>query len=150
MEVILLEHMGKLGRIGDVKDVKHGYARNYLIPQGKAIIATVENKKRIDEDRARYEEKAVEILAAAQQRAEQLNQLAPIKIAMASSEEGKLYGSVGTQTIKQALEQHNIKVEKKEILLPKGVFRELGEFEVNLQVHSEVTATIKILITPEK
>lgn len=150
MEVILLEHMGKLGAIGDVVDVRNGYGRNFLIPQGKAISATEENKKFIEERRAEFEKKAADTLVASQQRAEQLNQLPPITIAMQASEEGKLYGSVGTHSIKHALENIGVNVERKEIILPKGVFRETGEYDVNIQVHSDVSALIKVLITAVK
>lgn len=146
MEVILLESISGLGGLGDVVRIKDGYGRNYLLPRKKATRATKSNIELFEARRAELEAKAAETLAGAVQQAEKFNQLPPVIIEMQASEEGKLYGSVGTQTIQHALQQLNMKVEKKEILLPRGVFRETGEFDVNIQVHSDVIATVKIVI----
>ncbi|MEQ9465260.1 MAG: 50S ribosomal protein L9 [Haliea sp.] len=149
MEVILLENIGNLGGLGDKVDVKAGYGRNFLVPQGKAVPATRDNIAEFETRRAELEAAAAATLAAAEKRAEALNALQPISIGANAGEEGKLFGSVGTRDIAEALVAAGCEVDKSEVRLPEGPLRELGEFEVDIQVHGDVTATVVIAVVPE-
>lgn len=149
MEVILLENIGNLGGLGDKVDVKAGYGRNFLIPQGKAVPATRDNIAEFETRRAELEAAAAATLAAAEKRAEALNALQPIAIGANAGEEGKLFGSVGTRDIAEALTAAGCEVDKSEVRLPAGPLRELGEFEVDIQVHGDVTAHVVIAVIPE-
>ncbi len=149
MEVILLENIGNLGGLGDKVDVKAGYGRNFLIPQGKAVPATRDNLAEFETRRAELEAAAAATLAAAEKRAEALNALQPVAIGANAGEEGKLFGSVGTRDIAEALTAAGCEVDKSEVRLPAGPLRELGEFEVDVQVHGDVTATVVIAVVPE-
>lgn len=149
MEVILLENIGNLGGLGDKVDVKAGYGRNFLIPQGKAVPATRDNIAEFETRRAELEAAAAATLAAAEKRAEALNALPPISIGANAGEEGKLFGSVGTRDIAEALTAAGCEVDKSEVRLPAGPLRELGEFEVDIQVHGDVTAHVVIAVIPE-
>lgn len=149
MEVILLENIGNLGGLGEKVDVKSGYGRNFLIPQGKAVPATRDNIAQFEVRRAELEAAAAATLAAAEKRAEALNALAPISIGANAGEEGKLFGSVGTRDIAEALTAAGCEVDKSEVRLPEGALRDLGEFEVGIQVHGDVTATVVIAVIPE-
>ncbi|MEE9452578.1 MAG: 50S ribosomal protein L9 [Gammaproteobacteria bacterium] len=146
MQVILLEKIHNLGNIGDLINVAPGYGRNYLLRQKKAIPATDENIQEFQQRRAQLEAKAAENLVLAKQRAEKL-QLLSIKIEARASDEGKLFGSVGTSEIVTAFKQQGEEVEKREILLPEGKpIHEIGEHTVRIQVHSDVIAEIKVNI----
>lgn len=145
MQVILTEKIRHLGNLGDKVKVKNGFARNYLIPQKKAVVATAENLERFEADRAKLEKKAQTDLAAAEQRAAKLNDITLVISAMAS-DEGKLYGSVGTHEIKEALDAKKIEVSKREITLPEGPFHATGEYIVDILLHSDVVAALKIQI----
>lgn len=149
MEVILLENVGSLGSLGDQVAVKPGYGRNFLIPQGKAVPATPENVARFETRRAELEAAAAAALAAAEQRAEAIQALAAVKIAATAGEEGKLFGSVGTRDIAEAITAAGCEVDKSEVRLPEGVIRELGEYEIMLQLHGDVTATASIEVVAE-
>jgi len=149
MEVILLENIGNLGGLGDKVDVKAGYGRNFLIPQGKAVPATRDNVAEFEVRRAELEAAAAATLAAAEKRAEALNALQPVSIGANAGEEGKLFGSVGTRDIAEALTAAGCEVDKSEVRLPAGPLRELGEFEVDIQVHGDVTAHVVIAVIPE-
>jgi large subunit ribosomal protein L9 len=149
MEVILLENIGNLGGLGDKVDVKAGYGRNFLVPQGKAVPATRDNIAEFETRRAELEAAAAATLAAAEKRAEALNALQPIAIGANAGEEGKLFGSVGTRDIAEALTAAGCEVDKSEVRLPAGPLRELGEFEVDIQVHGDVTAHVVIAVIPE-
>lgn len=149
MEVILLENIGNLGGLGDKVDVKAGYGRNFLIPQGKAVPATRDAIAQFETRRAELEAAAAEALAAAEKRAEALNALDPISIGANAGEEGKLFGSVGTRDIAEALAAAGCEVDKSEVRLPEGPLRELGEFEVDIQVHGDVTATVVVAVVAE-
>ncbi|MFU8763752.1 MAG: 50S ribosomal protein L9 [Haliea sp.] len=149
MEVILLENIGNLGGLGDKVDVKAGYGRNFLIPQGKAVPATRDNVAEFEVRRAELEAAAAATLAAAEKRAEALNALQPVSIGANAGEEGKLFGSVGTRDIAEALTAAGCEVDKSEVRLPAGPLRELGEFEVDIQVHGDVTAQVVIAVIPE-
>ena len=148
MEVILLENIGNLGALGDKVDVKPGYGRNFLIPQGKAVPATGDNVAKFEARRAELETAAAETLAAAA-RGDAMSALGSIDIAATAGEEGKLFGSVGTRDIAEALTAAGCEVDKAEVRLPEGVIRELGEFEVMIQLHAEVTASVAINIVAE-
>ena len=149
MEVILLENIGNLGGLGDKVDMKAGYGRNFLIPQGKAVPATRDNIAEFETRRAELEAAAAATLAAAEKRAEALNALQPISIGANAGEEGKLFGSVGTRDIAEALTAAGCEVDKSEVRLPEGPLRELGEFDVDIQVHGDVTATVVIAVVAE-
>ena len=149
MEVILLENIGNLGALGDTVDVKPGYGRNFLIPQGKAVPATGDNVAKFEARRAELETAAAETLAAAAARGDAMSALGSIDIAATAGEEGKLFGSVGTRDIAEALTAAGCEVDKAEVRLPEGVIRELGEFEVMIQLPAEVTASVAINIVAE-
>jgi large subunit ribosomal protein L9 len=149
MEVILLENIGNLGGLGDKVDVKAGYGRNYLVPQGKAVPATRSNIAEFEARRAELEAAAAAALAAAEQRAEAINALQPVTIGANAGEEGKLFGSVGTRDIAEAVTAAGCEIDKSEVRLPQGPLRELGEFEVDIQVHGDVTATVVIAVVAE-
>jgi len=148
MEVILLERFGNLGDLGEEVSVKGGYARNYLIPQGKAVRATPENRAQFEERRAELERAANEQLAEAGARAEKLEGLA-VTMVVKAGDEGKLYGSVGTKDIADAVTAEGTEVAKSEVRLPEGVIRATGEYDVDLQLHSDVMVTIKVNIVAE-
>jgi len=149
MEVILLENIVNLGTLGDKVDVKSGFGRNYLLPQGKAVPATAANVAEFEARRAELEKIAAETLAAAEARAEAINALGQISIGANAGEEGKLFGSVGTRDIAEAITAAGAEVDKAEVRLPDGALRELGEYEIDIQVHGEVTATIALAVVPE-
>tara|TARA_B100000676_G_scaffold201850_1_gene198214 strand:- start:25 stop:471 length:447 start_codon:yes stop_codon:yes gene_type:complete len=148
MNVILLEKIGNLGDLGDEVSVKPGFARNYLLPQGKAVTADDENRTVFEGRRAELEASANEKLAEANMRAEKLVDK-ELSISVKSGEEGRLYGSVGTQNIADALTAEGIPVERSEIRMPEGVIRVLGEYEIAIQLHTDVTAHIKVVVVPE-
>ena len=149
MEVILLENIGNLGALGDTVDVKPGYGRNFLIPQGKAVPATQDNVAKFETRRAELEAAAAETLAAAQARGDSLTALEGVNIAATAGEEGKLFGSVGTRDIAEALTAAGCEVDKSEVRLPEGVIRELGEYEIMIQVHAEVSSSVAIHVVAE-
>jgi large subunit ribosomal protein L9 len=146
MQVILLDKIGNLGGLGDQVNVKSGYARNFLIPQGKVVMATKENVAMFETRRAELEAKVAEQLAAAEARAETVNTLEGVTIASKAGDEGKLFGSIGTRDIADAITAAGVAVVKSEVRLPEGALRNIGEFEVSIQLHSEVFATAKIAI----
>lgn len=145
MQVILLEKIRNLGNLGDSVAVKPGYGRNYLIPQKKAVFATAKNIELFEERRAELEKKAQQTLANAQQRAAKLNDTT-VEIAAQSSDEGKLYGSVGHQEIFDALEAKLIEINKREIVMPEGPIHSIGEYEVEILLHSDVTANLRVIV----
>ena len=150
MQIILLEKIKNLGDLGAVVDVRAGYGRNFLIPQGKALPATKDNLATVEARRAELQAQAAAQLAAAQARAEKL-QDATVSVASKAGDEGKLFGSVGTRDIADAITaQTGVEVEKAEVKLPHGALRHTGEFEVDVQLHGEVTVTIKLAIVPEE
>ncbi|UJF19544.1 50S ribosomal protein L9 [Vibrio sp. SS-MA-C1-2] len=146
MQVILLDKIGNLGNLGDQVSVKAGYARNFLIPQGKAVMATKANVEMFAERRAELEAKVAKVLSAAQARAEKVNALEAVVITTKSGDEGKLFGSIGTRDIADAITAAGVEVAKSEVRLPEGVLRNTGEFEISVQLHSEVFATVNLNI----
>ncbi|MGB0223980.1 MULTISPECIES: 50S ribosomal protein L9 [unclassified Marinobacterium] len=148
MEVILLEKIGKLGALGDKVNVKAGFGRNYLIPQGKAVSATAANVARFEERRAELEAAAAEALAAATARGEALEGK-EVTITATAGDEGKLFGSIGARDIAEAITAAGAEVEKSEVRLPNGVLRNIGEYEIVVQLHAEVSATVNLKIAAE-
>ncbi len=149
MEVILLEKVRNLGNLGDKVNVKSGYGRNYLIPQNKAVFATEKSIEQFEQRRAELEKKAQQALSAAEQRAAKLNDTTLVISAMAS-DEGKLYGSVGINEIKDALNNKGIDVTKREIVMPEGALHSIGNFMIEVHVHSDVIAHLQLEIVPAK
>ena len=144
MQVILLDKIGNLGGLGDQVNVKSGYARNFLIPQGKAVMATKDNVAMFETRRAELEAKVAEQLAAAEARAEKVNSLEGVSIASKAGDEGKLFGSIGTRDIADAVTAAGVALVKSEVRLPEGALRTTGEFEVSVQLNSDVFATVKL------
>jgi large subunit ribosomal protein L9 len=149
MEVILLENNRNLGELGEKVNVRAGYGRNYLIPKGKAVPATADNVKHFEERRAELEKAANDKLGAAQARADKLVELGNITVPAKAGDEGKLFGSVGTRDIADAISAAGVDVTKAEVLMPNGAIRAIGDYEIDLQVHSDVTATVKVSVVPE-
>lgn len=148
MEVILLEKIGKLGNLGDKVSVKSGFGRNYLVPQGKAVPATEANVAKFEERRAELEAAAAEKLAAATTRGEALNEK-EVTITAKCGDEGKLFGSIGTRDIADAVTAAGAQVDKSEVRLPEGALRAIGEYDIAIQLHPEVTATVKLAVVGE-
>lgn len=148
MDVILLEKVANLGSLGDKVKVKAGYGRNFLLPYGKAVAATADNLKAFEERRAELEKAAAEKLAAAQARGEALEG-ASVTITSKAGEEGKLFGSIGVRDIADAITATGTEVEKSEVRLPEGPLRVVGEYEIELQLHSDVTVNINLAVVAE-
>lgn len=146
MEIILLDKIANLGGLGDQVSVKSGYARNFLFPQGKAVPATEANIKVFEERRAELEAKIAADLAAAEERAEKINALEAIVISSKAGDEGKLFGSIGTKDIADAVTAAGVEVQKSEVLLPNGTLREIGEYDIELHLHADVFASIKLQV----
>ena len=145
MNVILLENVENLGSIGDLVKVKPGYGRNYLLPQGKAALATPENMKEIEARRAELEKAAAEELAAAKTRAGQIEGM-ELVIAANAGPEGKLFGSVGPIDIADAFEKVQVEVERSEVRMPEGPIQELGEFTIGVHLHPEVDVDVVVRV----
>jgi len=148
MQVILLEKVGRLGNLGDQVNVKPGYGRNFLIPFGKAVAATKDNIAEFEKRRAGLEAAAAERRGSAEARAAKLVDLV-VTIAANAGDEGKLFGSIGTRDIADAITAAGVEVEKSEVRLPNGAIRETGEFDIDVQLHSDVTQAIKLRIVAE-
>ncbi|XMR47055.1 50S ribosomal protein L9 [Escherichia coli] len=148
MQVILLDKIAKLGGLGDQVAVKAGYARNYLIPQGKAVMATKANIETFDARRAELEAKLAAGKAAAEERAAKLGELAAVVIASKAGDEGKLFGSIGTRDVADAITAAGVAVAKSEVRMG-NVLRNTGEYEVSFQVHSEVFAKVIVNVVAE-
>jgi len=149
MDIILLEKVDRLGKLGDVVSVKPGFARNFLLPFGKAKIANADNIKELEGRRAELEAKEAETLAAAEARKTKLDAL-EISITSKAGTEGKLFGSVGNADISDAINAAGVAVEKKEVRMPTGPIRAAGEYEIDLHLHTDVNATIKVTIIGEE
>lgn len=149
MQVILLEKIDNVGGLGDLVDVKSGFARNFLLPQGKAEMATKDNIEAFQQRRDELEKQQADALAAAEARAAQLAGMS-VTITSRSGTEGKLFGSVGTEEIRSAIEQAGVTVEKKEIRLPDGPLRNVGEHPISLHLHADVDAEIVVNVVGEE
>ena len=149
MEVILLEKVRNLGDLGEQIKVKSGFGRNFLIPQGKAVMATRDNVAKFEERRAELEAKAAEKVAAAEVRAAKLAELGNVTIAANAGEEGKLFGSIDAGNIADAITAAGAEVSKMEVKLPEGSIRHTGEFELTIQLHTDVTQNVTVEVIAE-
>jgi large subunit ribosomal protein L9 len=145
MNVILLENVENLGHIGDLVKVKPGFGRNFLLPQGKAALATPENLKQVEARRAELEKAAAEELNKAKERAKAIDGVELVIVANAGTED-KLFGSVGPVDIAEAFAAVQIEVERSEVRMPHGPIHELGEFEIGVHLHSDVNATVTVRV----
>lgn len=145
MEIILLEKIANLGNLGDKVNVKAGYGRNFLLPQGKATVASAENVAAFEARRAELEQLAAEKKAYAESRAAELAEL-EVTITATAGDEGKLFGSIGTHDIADALTASGVEVAKSEVRLPNGTIRHIGEYDVAVHLHSDVEATVRVVV----
>jgi len=150
VEVILLERIRNLGILGQTVNVKRGYGRNYLVPYGKAVYATPDNIKKFEARRAELEKLEAEHLQAAQARKDKLMEHVSFTIITKAGEEGKLFGSIGTRDIAEAITLAGVEIEKSEVHLPLGALRQTGEFDVDVEFHTDVRATIKLILIAEE
>ena len=159
MEVILLDKLAHLGGLGDKVKVRNGYARNYLLPQKKAVMATKENLAKFEAQRAELEAKIAAELKAAEDRAAKLAEIGTVTILAKAGDEGKLFGSIGTRDIADSIGTRDIadaltaagcEIHKSEVRLPEGVLRSVGEYEIALQLHADVKSVIKLVIAADK
>lgn len=148
MDVILLEKVENLGNIGDRVKVRSGYGRNFLLPRGKATLATAANVAVFEARRAEFEKKEAEELEAARQRATSAG-LLTLRLSAKAGTEGKLFGSLGTADIAEACTAAGVPVKRSEVRLPDGPIRTLGEHSIELHLHSDVNAAIKITVIGE-
>lgn len=149
MKLILLENVYNLGDLGDTVTVRPGYGRNFLLPRGKAVPATAENVQKFEAQREELMRQANEKRAAAEARKEAIDAVEELRFEVALSPEGRLYGSIGPQEISARLTEMGLPVEKVEVDMPDGPFREPGEFEVNLILHADVQTEIKVIVVGE-
>ncbi|MCB1867292.1 MAG: 50S ribosomal protein L9 [Gammaproteobacteria bacterium] len=149
MDVILLEKIDNLGGLGDKVSVSAGYGRNFLIPTGKAVAATKKNLTEFEARRAELEKQAAEMLAEAEARKVKIEALGTISISRNAGDEGRLFGSVGTGDIADAVTAAGVELAKREVRLPDGPFHVIGEFDVHLHLHTDVDATLKLAIVHE-
>ena len=146
MQVILLDKIVHLGNVGDQVNVKSGFARNFLIPQGKAVMAT---KANIEHFETELEAAAAASLAAAQARAAQVTALGSVTIASKAGEEGRLFGAITTRDVAEAVTAAGVEIAKSEVRLPNGPIRTLGDHDVRFQLHGEVFATLDVIVVAE-
>jgi len=148
MEVILLEKIANLGNLGDRVTIKSGYGRNYLVPQGKAVAATAKKIVEFEARRAELEKAATEKLSVAEKLGNELSKL-EVVITHKAGDEGRLFGSVGTLNIAEAITAAGIAVEKHQIRLPHGTIRHIGEYSIDINLHSDVIVTLSIKVAAE-
>lgn len=149
MEVILLEQVVNLGRLGDVVSVKQGYARNFLIPQGKAKRATKENLAEFEQRRAELEAQQAQILADAQAKLEKVNGVS-VEVVQKAGVDGRLFGSVTHYDIADALKAKGHEINKNQIQMPTGPIKQIGDSEISISLHADVTATITVSVKPDQ
>ena len=149
MEVILLEQVVNLGRLGDVVSVKQGYARNFLIPQGKAKRATKENLAEFEQRRAELEAQQAQILADARAKLEKVNGVS-VEIIQKAGVDGRLFGSVTHYDIADALKAKGHEINKNQIQMPTGPIKQIGDSEISISLHADVTATITVSVKPDQ
>lgn len=148
MEIILLEKVQNLGDLGDKVNVKPGFGRNFLIPTGKAVPATESNVAAFEARRAELEKAAAEKLAAAQARADKLADLS-VTITRKASDEGKLFGSVSNIDVAEAVSAAGVEVSKAEVRMPEGAIREIGEFDIDIHLHTDIDSTVKVVVAAD-
>ncbi|ORU89953.1 MAG: 50S ribosomal protein L9 [Cycloclasticus sp. symbiont of Poecilosclerida sp. M] len=149
MDVILLEKIANLGDLGEKVSVKPGFGRNFLIPEKKAVLATEERMAEFEKRRAELEKAAAESLAAAKVRAEGVGKLA-LTITHQVGEEGKLFGSVGISDVIKAAADAGVEIAKSEVQMPDGVLKQIGDFEVAINLHTDITVALKLAIVAEE
>jgi large subunit ribosomal protein L9 len=149
MELILLQKVANLGNIGDRVKVKSGYGRNFLLPQGKATVATPDNVAKFEARRAELEKAAQDELKGAQARAAKLENY-KLSLSAKAGGEGKLFGSIDTSDISEALNKAGHKIERAEVRLPQGPIRQAGEHTVQLHLHTDVTIDLAVVVVPEE
>tara|TARA_B100000575_G_C23057268_1_gene608653 strand:+ start:526 stop:972 length:447 start_codon:yes stop_codon:yes gene_type:complete len=148
MKIILLDKIQKLGEIGDIVDVNSGYARNFLIPQKKAAFASKKNIAEVESRKGELAAASADLLVQAQSRAEKMEG-SSCEIKVPVTEEGALYGSVGTREISEAFKSIDIEIDKSEVQLPDGPIKEIGDHNIVIAVHSEVSAEVIVKVSPE-
>lgn len=148
MKIILLEKVANLGNLGDAVNVRPGYARNFLFPQGKAVPATAANVASFEARRAELEAQAQAKLASAQNRQAKIEEI-ELSVAVKAGDEGKLFGSLGNRDIAELITAAGVEVNKAEVRLPTGPIRNLGSFAIDIQLHPEVTATLQLQVVAE-
>lgn len=148
MKIILLEKIANLGSLGDNVNVRPGFARNFLFPQGKAIPATPANVAEFEARRAELEAQAQALLASAQERQAKIEEI-EVSVAVKAGDEGKLFGSLSNRDIAELVVAAGVELNKSEVRLPNGPIRTLGNFEINIQLHPEVTATLQLQVVAE-
>ena len=148
MQVILKEKIAKLGGVGDLVSVKSGYARNFLLPQDKALRATKENKESFESQRKALEKLESDKKIAAESKAEKLKSIS-LEIKAKCGDEGKLFGSIGTRDLAKIITEKGVEVEKQQLRMPHGVIRELGEYEFSIHLYSDVNVSLKAKIIAE-
>ena len=148
MELILLQKVTNLGVLGDKVNVKPGYGRNYLVPQGKAVPATAANVAEFEAKRAEYEAKAKSIHDQAEARRAKLEG-ASVTISANAATEGKLFGSVGPRDIADAFTAAGLPLEKSEVIMGEGALRNVGEYEIVVKLHADVQTTVKVVVQAE-
>lgn len=148
MEIILLEKIRNLGNLGDQVGVKDGYARNFLLPSGKAVAANEANKAEFETRRAELEAAQTDLQSKAESRRAQLENM-KLEIKGRASGEGKLFGSVGAKEVAEAIKEHGAEISRSEVQLPDGPIKELGEYKVLIVLHSEVSVSVEVNVTPE-
>ncbi|QHB18409.1 50S ribosomal protein L9 [Mannheimia pernigra] len=149
MQVILLDKVAHLGSVGEKVTVKSGFARNFLIPQGKAVMATEANIAHFEARRAELEAKAAEVLSAAQKRAAKITEIASVSVSATAGDDGRLFGSVSAKDIAEALTAAGVEVAKSEVRLSEGPLRTTGEHEVKVHLHPEVNAIVTVNVVAE-
>ncbi len=150
MEVILLENIENLGSLGDKVSVKSGFARNYLVPQGKAKMATAANVAEFEARRAELEKAAAEAKAEGEARKAAISALGSIEITAKVGSEGKLFGSIGTADIADAITAAGSAVEKREIRLPEGAIRSTGEHQIDIHLYTDIDVTVTVVVVGEE
>lgn len=148
MQIILLEKVENLGALGESVNVRPGYARNFLFPQGKAVPATKANIEHFEARRAELEAQAAAKLADAGSRKEKIEEI-ELSVAVKAGEDGKLFGSLGARDIADLVSQAGVEISKAEVRMPTGPIRNVGEFDVAVHLHPEVNATLKLLVVAE-
>jgi large subunit ribosomal protein L9 len=149
MQVILMEKLANLGNLGDVVKVKDGFARNYLIPQGKAKRATQENLKHFEARRSELEKAQADALAKAQERAAKLEGLT-VQITQKAGVDGRLFGSVTNYDIVEALKKQGHEVERSQVRMPQGPLKQVGDYPMQVALHTDVAATVTISVLGEQ
>ena len=148
MKIILLDKIQRLGEIGDIVEVNSGYARNFLIPQKKAAFASDKNIKEVEARKEELAAASADLLTQAQGRSESIEG-SSCEIFVPVTEEGALYGSVGTREISEAFIESGVEIDKSEVQLPDGPIKEQGEFNIVISVHPEVSANVVVKVTAE-